>query len=381
MNNIDKYELIDKFLSNQLSQSEKVIFDDLVINDSDFSNEVEKNRNANKVIHQLGLFETSNKLNLLHKQQTRAKTNKRYWSLGAAAILLGGYGLYSIVTVETKSNSVTPKSIEITVEKERINDDKVISKPIVSTATIENIQEEKSTVISKDLEKIGVVESPEIKKVVDLSGTNEVTLNIIEDTSDVIYTAVLANTEIETISEEPTKKEIICGDIVLTTFNTEPSCIGEQNGKLIFSQDSLVGGALPYKTFIYRLGDQSNYLDKNQLASGDYAIKVVDANGCKDVITDIIIKEERCLQRIDDSFSPRYGEKWQYPKIAGVSEYSFVIKNMANVTILEKEVSLDQETDWNGVLENGSILEKGIYYVEIKSDQETYAMGTITIVE
>ena len=83
----------------------------------------------------------------------------------------------------------------------------------------------------------------------------------------------------------------------------------------------------------------------------------------------------------DDSFSPAYGESWSYPEFEGVSEFTLILRDVSNVTVLEKQVSLGEETDWNGQLENGTTIEKGVYFVEIKSDQETYAMGTITVVK
>lgn len=378
MNNSDKYELIDNVLSNQLSESDKLIFDELVTSDPNFLKEVEKVRVANKAIHQLGLFETSNKLNALHKKQVKIKTRQRYLSFGAVTILLIGlasYGFYQINSVE-KRTSFIPHSLEVTREKtvidkqHQITSKSSINKSITNT---KNPQEEQSPHKESDLYIKDTTKTLEIKKAIDFSEINEIP-------SVVIDTFTNSDTmEIQILPKASIKKKI-CGDILLSNYNTKPSCIGEQNGAIIFSEKALIGGFLPYKTYIYKLNEEENYLYKDQLSFGQYFIKVIDANGCVDTISNIFITEQRCLKRINESFSPIYGESWEYPKIKGVSEYTVFIKDKANILILEKDVFLNEETDWNGYLDNGTMIKKGIYFIEIKYQQETYFVGSITII-
>ncbi len=380
MYNSDEYELIDKFLSNQLSPSEKLVFNELAMSNPDFMTEVEKVRATNQAIHHLGLLETSNKLDQLHKKQVKIKTKLRYWLGGVivVAVLLGGYGLYKITTTEKKS-SITPHSLETTTETITIDEhQETNNSPINKVITNKDIQEDKSPIQKSDSPIKDIIKPFKAEKI------NSLPKSKINDNPSKVLTNTPNNSENMKVGEVSKEKEpvkIICGEIVLSDYRTKPSCIGEQNGAIIFSNNSLTGGTSPYKTYIYQLDNEDNYLDKRQLASDQYAMKVVDANGCIDTIPNISITEQRCLKRINDSFSPTYGESWEYPKITGVSECTILIKDIANHTILEKQILLDEETDWNGFLENGTMISQGIYFIEIKDEQETYVIGSITIIE
>jgi hypothetical protein len=381
MCNTEKYELIDNFLSNQLSKAEKSTFDKLVIDDSDFSNEVEKVRITDKVIHQLGLLETSNKLNQIHIKKNNAKSNYRLLAIGAVVLCIGLFGLYNLNSNEKKATAPNQNSFEVATKKTVTNKDKITSEIQYKEANSKNIQEETSPVVYAESKKIDTINTQATKSIVDTSFPNEVALTIVNDTSGLVPPITSEETKNDTITKEHTRNEVICADIFLTEYSTEPSCIGEGNGELVYSDEAFLGGLSPYKTFIYRLDDEENYLENNQLASGEYSMKVVDANGCPATISNIRISEKRCLQRIDETFAPVYGESWEYPKAAGVYEYTVIIKDMADLTILEKQVSLNEETDWNGQLENGTTIQKGVYFVAIKNEDEVFFIGSMTIIE
>ena len=144
-------------------------------------------------------------------------------------------------------------------------------------------QEEQSSHKKSDLHIKDTIKK--LEKAIDFSEINEIP-SVVIDTSTNSDT-----TEIQIFPKASIKKKI-CGDILLS-YNTKSSCIGEQNGAIIFSEKALIGGRLPYKTYIYKLNDEENYLYKDQLSSGQYFIKVIDANGCIDTISNIFITEQR----------------------------------------------------------------------------------------
>jgi hypothetical protein len=377
----DKYELIDKFLSNQLSNAEQTTFDGLMIKDPDFTNQVEKMRITNTAIHQLGLLETTKKLNQLHQKKTNAKAKFRVWATSAAFLSIGIYGLYNFTTEEQPFTVSKPNSTKTSTKSTVNNDIKTNTNKEISKISPSVVEEQKSPVAYDDSERIEQINTTTKKDFVDTTLSNEFSLTTTKDTSNLVSSLMLDETENKTTYKESTINISICKDITLTEYRTEPSCIGKQNGELVFSNEAFSGGFSPYKTFIYRLGDEENFLDKNQLQSGEYSIKVVDAKGCVDTVSNITIIEKRCLQRLDESFSPAYGESWQYPKIPDISEYTVIIKDMANNIILEKQVSLNEESEWQGELENGTIIKKGIYFIEIKNGNEVFSIGSMTIID
>ena len=356
-------------------------FNKLIREDPNFWNEVKGEQYTDNIIHQFGLLETGKKLDLIHTN--KKKTKIKYWgaTFGAVAILLGSYGLYKI-TYRPQKPIPSAQPVELTVKKDSLNDtlkrDRVSDKKTI----VENIQQEILPIQINDLEnKKEKEEKPEKTEIADLPKTNEIPSAIISDTLKHISAVSSEGIEPQTISKESKPKVFICGDLSLTNFTTNPSCIAEENGALIFSNNSLKGGTSPYKTYVYSLNEEGNYLDRNQLSSGKYSIKIVDSKGCVSIVPNIIITEKRCLKRIDESFSPMYGETWIFPTIKGISEYTVTLTDMANHLVITKQVSLDEESEWNGELENGTVIQKGVYIVEIKDEQETYFIGSITIIE
>lgn len=377
MNNLDKHELIDKFLSDQLSQADKVTFDDLIENDINFSKEIDKTRSANNAIHQLGLLNTSKKLDQIHKKNIQSRF--RMWitrSVATAIILLGSYGIYKVKKNDLSSN--TPNTLK--TESQEITKATEPTTEELSQKTI-TIDINKTTPTSPytDYTKNKTVNSITTTEVFDTSSikTNSTANNRLTDT---VPPTVSKKTETVFTPEQPNKTTIICNNITLK-HRTLASCAGKENGEIIYSNESFSGGIPPYESYIFKLGNRENPLVKNQLAAGKYLIKVIDAKECVDTIPNITISEKRCIQRIDYNFSPKYGEVWEYPQFNENSTSKLTIKDMSNFTVLEKQISFDEESSWGGTLENGAIIKKGVYLIEIESNHETYAVGTITIIE
>ncbi len=49
--------------------------------------------------------------------------------------------------------------------------------------------------------------------------------------------------------------------------------------------------------------------------------------------------------------------------------------------IFEQEINLDFDSEWNGRLDNGTLIHPGIYFVELNKDNEILGTGTMTIIK
>ena len=85
----DKYNLIEKYFAGELSLTEQERFDHLLNVDDDFKKMFTQEQNVNEAVYQLGLLETSNALNDLHKRNVKSKNRAKIIAGGAAALLMG----------------------------------------------------------------------------------------------------------------------------------------------------------------------------------------------------------------------------------------------------------------------------------------------------
>jgi hypothetical protein len=371
-------ELIDKFLSNDLSETEQLEFNNLIATNNEFTNEFEKAQIANQFIHQLGLTETAKKIDLLHKKKVKTKFRQTVLSTIVVALLLSSYGMYSTFNKQTKELKTTTMS-SLTVKNKDTTI--VIVKQEIINLVVKNstIKPQKNKLLILNIESIDSLNN-EKKIVLDsldedyIIRYNDTLQNIAPNLdSNNINTTAISQQTIDTLDR--------CGDISLPDLETQPSCIGQQNGEITYGDNRIMGGTSPYKLLIYMVGDEENFLENEELPAGVYSIKIIDVKGCTDTISNITIIEKRCVKRIDISFSPTYSEVWEYPIIAGVSDYTVIIKNTSDQIIFEKLISPNEQTEWTGQLEDGSFIQKGIYFVELRSSKETLGVGSITIIE
>jgi hypothetical protein len=371
-------ELIEKHLSNQLSQPEQLEFDKLMASNVQFASDLEKSRTANQFIHQLGLIETTKKLDLLHKKKTTTKFRQTVLSTALVAIILSTCGAYNLLKTTNAVDKTASKNSSKYKKHQTII--KKIKEPQINLAVKKHNEKSEKTKVST----INTTINGTVKKenTLEIDSTDEKYTMVFSDTIETISPLInLNNTDTIAINVQPSDTIDTCGEISLTDLETEPSCIGGRNGEISFTDKRMIGGTSPYKVFIYNIEDEENYLENKELPAGVYSIKVIDVNGCIDTVSNITIVEKRCVKRIDVSLSPTYSEVWEYPNISGVSEYTVIIKNTNDQIIFEKLISLDEHTEWTGQLEDGSLLKKGVYFVELRSSKETVAAGTITIIK
>lgn len=370
----DKYDLIEKHFSGQLSPSEKQQFEELLQNDASFAAEVEKEAQANELIHQLGLMETSSVLDDIHQGQ-RVKTRNKFIAAGSVTVAVGVLGYFSLAN----NNNEQPVSIQEkqTVEVVIDNSEQTKTEVIVlkeNDKSADENQEEQPTI---PVEKQTIVESKEKESEV-ISNTEKITESNV-DTIEVEEQKSITEADSEPVSE-PIVEEVGCSPLIVKNYKVEASCIDEDNGKLVFSESSIQGGTSPYNTKLYSIEDE-DVVENGELAPGNYFLEISDANGCRDTLNGITISEKWCVKRIDDSFSPIYGETWQYPLVQDVTEYTFVLRNVNQSIVLEKRINTDEIIEWDGRLDNGTIANEGIYFIEIKGTQSIYFTGTLTVVK
>ncbi len=373
MIDLDNYDLIEKHFSGELSFVEKQKFDDLMQHDLSFAEEVQKESQANKVIHQLGLLETSNSLDKIHKKNKRANIQKKVLTIIAVSLTVGSLLLFSLNNVEEQDELPQKQFAEMLNSSKRYSSQLTVRKKLEIDREVDSVIEmETITIVNKSISEalqIQVNHDTNSRDIVDSIPKPEGIM--VQEKSKIV-------TEAE-INADSAVKENACTELILTDYTSEASCSDEENGSFSFSDDFIKGGNDPYKAKLYRVGEEE-FSDVSELAAGNYFLEIVDANGCKDTINDIVIPERWCVRRIDDSFSPRYGETWEYPVIPNTVFYTFSLLDMNSVEVFQSKIT-EEELDWDGELHDGTIINEGIYILYIAVDGEIYYTGTITIVK
>lgn len=369
----DKYDLIEKHFSGQLSPSEQQQFEELLKSDASFAAEVEKEARANELIHQLGLMETSSVLDDIHQGQ-KVKTRNKFIAAGSVTVAVGVLGYFSLANNDEQPVSIQEKqTVEVVVD----NPEQTKTEVVVLKENDKSADEKQEKRPSITVEKQAIVESTEKESEV-ISNTEKVN-EPIEETVEVEGQNSIIEADSKPVSE-PIVEEVGCSPLTVKNYKIEASCLDEDNGKLVFSESSIQGGISPYSTKLYSVEDE-DVVENGGLAPGNYLLEISDANGCMDTLNGITISEKWCVKRIDDSFSPIYGETWQYPLVQDVTEYTFVLRNVNQSIVLEKRINTDEITEWDGRLDNGTLAKEGIYFIEIKGTQSVYFTGTLTVVK
>lgn len=372
MLNQEHIDLIDGHLNGGLNKSEQQAFDQLLTQDPAFAKALDETKLAHQAIHRLGLLETVSKLDQIHVESQR-KNNRNKWILGMSLLLvvtLGGFFYFS--KEEVRSEPTIPMELGVVeTEEDLTRDNNRIASP-----TSELIPENTQTPPKESMPEFTVaIRTEEDVEIQETPIGETITYNSKEEVVDEGKVR-----EEPTLITESRVEAPDCSLLKIGHVKVIPTCLGEQNGSVVLDMEAIHGGLPPYKTTLYSKDEEEAFYLAEGIGEGVYKLVIQDANACS-TSTTITVSTKRCIKRIDATFSPNYGETWTYPTITEVTAYTVTLKDVANRTVLDKEVLLHEESDWNGRLDNGSIIGKGVYLVEIKDGKETYAVGSITVVE
>lgn len=413
MSDREKFELIERYLSGQLTAQEQETFRELWATDPDFADQVNYHELVDDFIIDAGLLDLKEKLTNYTKP--RASSNKglveklvgssRNLVLASLLMLSVGLGLgiwlmphpfsskqglASKTPIEEKAqqnpqveNTTEPK--KSTGPKASPNssanhkpdpqeaDNKRQGQPNQSAFAGKNPQSNQPEQKAKEnpganavnLQKVQLThlqQSASIKPVsfkIQPVGPKEVRIpeNIKQR---------LANTECKNIK--------IRGEVEIV-----PSCIDKANGKLKVLTNTLKGGTPPYAfKFGKRAGYQKKAIKAN-MSRGKYTISVKDGNGCTDVLAkNARIPEERCGKR-SFTFVPEEQTRWKYPFKKESASGRIKIFHEGTQVYTER-INSGIPIGWNGRLNNGRRASMGLYRVIFNPTKAEPKIWLLTVI-
>ncbi|NJK85890.1 MAG: hypothetical protein HC906_07915 [Bacteroidales bacterium] len=131
MDELTKYELIERYLRRMLSANEQAEFEKRMAEDPDFSAEVDQHRQLQNLIVDFSVLEVKDKLSHIRKKHILDQRLNRGFLLGGALIIGAGLMLYFNLFNERKEVAPSTNTSENEIFEELIPDSAKTNKVVV----------------------------------------------------------------------------------------------------------------------------------------------------------------------------------------------------------------------------------------------------------
>jgi hypothetical protein len=385
----DTYELIDRYLNNELSSEERMVFHSRLVSDAEFAETFELQKLTNELIIDRELIDLEKQLakDLGIKKMSSFSWGKFFlYFIGAALVTSSTY--YFIKRKDFSKKEISHKYINVVQGNENakgmemVHDNSEKPEVITSNKTEKmifnyNTKDSKSpegksneNYSFENIESQGKNNLDHEEKSQHLVVGNP---GLITSTDSVIRKSGNVNTKNKLMGEV---KKVDCSLIKISANSSvEGSCRNKATGSIVVDEASVFGGTAPYSYSI----NGSNYFHDPKflhLAPGKYALYIKDLHQCISVGQEKLeVKEIECLEMISDAFAPSVGETWK-----------LTLKHSGSVQIITEQgtevysaiVRGSTTFEWDG-RSGGASLPPALYQFVIHYDNGEIEKGYITI--
>jgi hypothetical protein len=342
------YQLIDRYLKNELSSHESDEFEKRLQSDDAFAEAVNLQKLTNELIVEERFFRIMNEID---KPSKGSDLKKGIILSGVVLVLISGIYLITRNTHKTRENiqSHTFNKEQISGKEEKIINSNGVEQKVIRSKE-KNTKQEIVSLPADTNTRISLQE--EVLKAPD---------NIIKEENPVV-----------------SFKEDKCGNVLISaeTVSSE-SCEGDSTGRIEILLYTVKGGEEPYVFSLNEEYQAANIFD--HLLPGKYDVKIKDKNGCITLKKDIAVKTKSCLRSGSFSFNPYYGELWKFPA-GDYQNFKVRITNKEGTEIYRMEVKGGSPAEWNGTSSEGSALPSGTYFYVIEFPDGKTNQGYISII-
>jgi hypothetical protein len=369
------HEQIDRYLKNNLSEEELAQFNKNLLNNVEFKETFEAQKEAHELI-------VDNELVKLKERMSKdlsngSGTDSSNW--GKIILLSAAIGSVAVFSyVQYNNYKSVPDSIQkenISIQKDlsihnNINENVVTENnngnttvtKIPSTERNNNNTNDKSTVLTEENT------TPDNKLSVEKEQIN--TVPFVQENNKI-------TTEHNTLIPDNNKVVVNCETTVITA-SVKVSYTNKEEATIVVDKASVEGGSPPY---LFSLNQNSFDADNrfDDIKDGSYHVYIKDQNGCvSEIKKEVVVKIPQ--KEIDDVFAPSMGEKWNLP-IKENTNASITIINKAGLTVYSATINGGYPNEWDGRDTNGNELNTGNYYFIINFANNELLKGHISIVK
>lgn len=357
-NEQETYELIDRYLADQLSASERYSFEQQLSQDADLRDAVDMHKMLQVTAVSYEMDQLHSKVGTDLDKIYKAGTIKKWLLIGGAGLALIATTLLLIPTEKTKSDQKTVVDqesgsegqdqkisiVEDDLGKGESNHSKTnINEGLVQT-TIANEFLHEEVVIETDTLLSDEVNNKDIEEVIITDADNgEV----------IMEKAKVENSVTQTIQCPSNRVDL--------KFRMTSQSLDDVEGSIHVQEVLSEGFTEPIQ---FKLKDiEATYSSMkifNGLEADDYTIGIVDANGCEALSPVISVTKSSCVKNYTETFSPQYDHEWRL-QINEDLDATVVLKNKGGKVVLMKKVNGEREFIWDGQDSNGSVIDEPGY--------------------
>jgi len=377
MQDFERYRLIEQYLNDELSLSERIRFEERIAQDPALAEEVELYALSNKVVFENRLLEVKQKIQSSFPKNDNSSGWNRYIVpaiIGIGIIAsMSGYLYYSKehTSVTQKNKSEVQRS---TIEQEHT----IINNAAEEEKTTPSLHASNPATNSTATSTANQVNITSVVKTDSVHTSTGIVPQIKTQTNDPIPSSSKIDNTNKTTANPPKDKINPCTNVVLAAeFKVTPTCKDATTGEIQIFLSKTTGGKAPYS---YAINNESFGMESyfNELKKGTYTIHIKDQNNCTQLFPKEI-KEVTCIQPLDDySFNPNRGQTWKYDnKSMAIAHIQILDKS--GMLLKSYDVHPGQQVEWDGKSEQGNAVQMGGYVCLISYDNGVIEKGMIII--
>lgn len=368
MNNKEKYELIERYLTGRSTAAETDMVNSLMRSDAAFAQEMQRQMVIRNIIIDYGIIGIKQQLNAIHRAHSHINTWK-IWTAGM--LIVAAFGVYFFLLQKPSPSSTDTETMAAK------QDSVFANVPAETTPETDSLAITFMPMhpVTADGEQTGQLKDSTIEQKAD-EEQDVVPTDLTQRSKTTDNTIVPVPTEEERKEEQNMSATDLCegvkiqaGYVVLT------SCVHKATGSIVVEKFSLYGGKAPYTISIDGKRYQQD-LEIGKLASGNYTLYIADANNCITTYDNIEVHEENCLR--DYVFAPAFGEQWEIP---AVTSGRIVIYNKYGKVVKSSQLYAGYKNTWDGRDDNGTELPMGNYKYLIEYPDGRIESGNVAIVK
>ena len=386
---IEKYELIERYLKKELTQEELETVSKQIENDPVFAEEVKQHQSIFNFVIDGSMLDLKNKIKDIHDNSKINKTynhlkNRRllYYIAGliivSSAVFIGTLRKEKYVLKEN-NNSLMSDSIK---EVDTIKIQTPVEK--ISNETKESVNQpsQKKEIQYTENKEVIVNANQNINETTRESNkptelVNEV-LNPIKTTNvETVNNTIIQVNSVKNVSDTSLKVSINCSETQISaSVNVENSCEHIATGKIIIDKNSIAGGEPPYLISIDNKMNFYMLYQFDRLTQNTYSVWVQDKNNCLISLGTYLINPVECGYEF--IFAPDKKERWKIPNEGNVGEIS--IFNQNGNLVYKSDLEEGITYYWDGTSVSGKPIPMGIYSFIITLQHGSSSYGSVTIV-
>ena len=386
---IERYELIEKYLKGILSEAEENSFRKLLAENPGMETEIQRHRELLQLLEvnsELSLKEDLNKIHRAHLMRKFGRNGLR--NLIVPVVLLAVLIAFLISYHYSKYNR-QQHSAAIAKDTSLSGHDPLSSVEIpplprssVTAPSSQNTRPEsthKQWRVTQKKETAQIIKGQYTAK----NDTTTPTTNPLQALPQTLPPAVSPE---KTRKSEPTIKESLpavnidsCSSDSVTAgvAAVVASCSQSATGSISLDKDHISGGQPPYMISIDGKKHFYNEFTFTDLPSAKYPVWIKDHRNCLYDLGDFFVPAKPCV--VEDIFSPNKGERWEIPNYGGAGHLR--IYTPAGRIVYELQLESQQTYYWDGLTINGQSLPMGVYPFTIDMDSGEKVVGNVTVVK